>query len=187
MVSARQGIPAGVVTILAMATAVADSGLPAVQRGKPGLYEFAASTNGSIFRAKGAGDLPEKELQRQANELLARSIPVFRFCVSKQGSELFDPKGILGPACTYSNVVTAKSGYSADARCVVDQRTDLVHLVVETDTPEHQRVTHSMSLPGTSLSMINRYEIRWISSDCGDIPPGARRTPEGKLIVPPNP
>lgn len=174
------------VTILAVA-AIAGSALPTLPSGKPGLYEFRASDNGAIFRAKGAADLPEKELQRLADESLSRWTPSFQFCVSKEGSTLFNPTSMMDPHCTYANVVTTKGGYSADVTCPVYQRMDLVHLTVETEAPEHQIVTMRMLVPGTSLSMITRYEIAWLSPDCGDIPPGGRRTAGGKIVVPANP
>jgi len=181
MTTARWSVLAGVLVMMA---ASADSGLPPLPSGKPGLYEFRASTNGGVLRAKGAGDLPENELHRLADESLAHWVTAFRFCVGQGGSKLFDPAGTLGAECTYSGVETRKGGYSAEARCVTDQGSNFVHLMVESDAPEHQIVSMSAPLPGTSFAMITRYEIAWVSANCGDIPPGAQRAADGKLIKP---
>jgi hypothetical protein len=170
-----------------MAAGAADSRLPTIPAGKPGLYELSGSTNGSILRGHGAGDLPEKELKRLADEALAQSVPAFRFCHEDGEAKPFEPTSIIGSGCTYANVVKTKNGYSAEARCAVGERVDIVHLTAEADTPEHHKVTLSISLPGTSISLITRYETNWISSDCGDIPSGAGRTTSGKIIALPKP
>ncbi len=183
----RWSIAVGFGAALALAAAAAAGGLPALPKSKPGLYEFGAATNGSIFRGHGAAELPEKDLQRLAAEALAQTAPVFQFCVPEGGSKLLDPVSVLGPGCTYAKVVTTRNGYTAQARCVAGQRADTAELTVEAGTAEHRTVTLSMPLPGTSLSFVTRYETTWLSSDCGDIPPGARRRPDGKLITPANP
>ncbi len=187
MRAARWSMWVGAGAVLAMAAAAADSKLPTLPSGKPGLYELSAATNGSVFRGHGAADLSEKDLERLADETLAQSVPVFRFCHEAGEAKPFEPTDIIGSKCTYAKVVATKNGYSAEARCAVNQRVDVVNLSVEADTPEHRKVTLSISFPGTSLPLITRYETNWMSSDCGDIPSGAGRTTDSKLIALPKP
>lgn len=187
MAVVRWSVPLAIGAVLAIAAASADSKLPSLPPSKPGLYEFRGSSNGGIFRGKGAADLPEEELRRLADEALARSIPMFQLCVSDGSAKEMDPANFMGPDCTFSNIVRRRNGYTADARCTVGARRDVTHLAVETGTAEHRKVTLSMPIPGTSLSLVTLYEISRISSDCGEVPPGGRRKSDGKIIPSPAP
>lgn len=165
----------------------AASDLPKLPAGKPGLYEFRGATNGAVFRGHGAGNLPEKELQQLADAALAQSVPMFQICVPQGGAKELDPANLLIGECTFSNIVSRRTGYTADASCRVGAPNDITHLTVDDGTPDHRTVTLSLPLAGTPFSLITRYEITRLSADCGAIPPGALRMPDGKIRMPSNP
>lgn len=169
---------------LAISAAAVAGTLPSLPASKPGLYSFVGATNAGVFLGKGAGDLPEKELQRLADDALAQSMPMFQLCVANEAAKEMDPATLLPPDCSFTDVKPGKSGYTAVAHCTVGARRDPTQVAVEYDANGHRKVTLSLPLSGTSFAMITSYDITRIADDCGTIPPGGRRMPDGKIIPP---
>lgn len=114
-------------------------------------------------------------------ESLARPGPVFQLCVPQDGAKLLDTVAGMNTSCTYANVARTEHGFSADASCA---KAPAVHIAFEASTPEHREVTVSgQPMPNAAVPITDKYDIDWVSSDCGDIPPGSLRTPDGKLIT----
>ena len=55
------------------------------------------------------------------------------------------------------------------------------------DSPEHFRNVTTLTGPDRSVlgvAMISKLDAHWVSADCGDLPPGASRLPNGTLVTP---
>jgi hypothetical protein len=170
-----------------LAAAAVAGALPSLPASRPGLYEFRGATNAGAFLGKGAGNLPEQDLQRLADASLAQSMPMFQLCVPDGGAKEMDPANLLPPDCSFTDVVPRKNGYTAVAHCTVGARRDATEIAVETDANGRRKVTLKLPVAGTSLAMISLYEMTRLSDDCGAVPPGGRRMPNGEIIPPRTP
>lgn len=174
------GVLVGSGAILAMAAAAADDTLPSIPTGRPGLYEFRKFSNMAMFIARNLSKSPAEEQQKLSAETLVRPGPVFQLCVPQDDTKLLGAVAGMKPGCTYSNVVTAEHGFSADASCA---KASPMHITFEAKTTEHREITVSgQSMPNAAVPLIEKFDINWISPNCGDIPPGSLRTPDRKVI-----
>ncbi len=157
---------------VAMVTVAA--GLPTLPTAKPGLYEVRKTSNMAMFIAYNLSKSPAAEQQKMSTESLAHPGPVFQLCVPQDGAKLLNAVAGMRPDCTYSNVVTAEGGFSADASC---GKAPSMHITFEAKTPEHRESTLTAPMQNAAVPLVEKYEANWISANCGDIPPGSMRTP----------
>ncbi len=174
------GVLVGSGAIVAMIAAAAQDSVPSMPPVKPGLYEFRKFSNMAMFIARNLSKMPAEEQQKLSDEFLARPGPVFQLCVPPDGAKLLGAVAGIMPSCTYANVATTEHGFSADASCA---SAPAIHITFASTTPEHREVTVSAQpMPNTAVPLIDKYDINWISSDCGNTPPGSLRMPDGTLV-----
>ena len=155
--------------------------VPPMPAGRPGLYELRKFSNLAMFDARYlATALPFAQLRASA-EALKRPGSVFQLCFSPDSATPLSSVAGLSASCTYSNVVNTPNGFMADASCTAGKP---IHITLEATTPDrreftvYRQPTQRAAVPGIEKSQIN-----WISPNCGDIPPGTVRTPDGKLVT----
>jgi hypothetical protein len=155
-------------------------GLPPMPAGKPGLYEFRKSTNAAMFIANDLSKMPVAAQQQASAAALAQPGPVFHLCVPADGAKLLSKMAGLSTGCTYSNVMRAPNGFSADAVCQKDQA---LHIAFESATPDSRAfVVNARPAHAAAVPLIDKMAINWVSADCGDLPAGSVRTPDGKVV-----
>lgn len=155
--------------------------LPPMPASKAGLYELRKFSNLAVLgRRDLASTLPSTQ-RRASAEALAQPGPVFKLCVAKDGAQQLGTVAGLSSSCTYSNIVSTPHGFVADASCPGGQ---LLHVTFESTTPDRREFAMTgQPAPKAVVPRIDRYQLNWIASDCGDIPPGSVRTPEGRLVT----
>jgi hypothetical protein len=158
---------------------------PSMPAGKPGLYELHKFSNLAIFSQRDLPDMLPQAQRRASAEALARPGPVFQLCVAQDGEQQLGAVAGLSSSCTHSNVVNTQHGFSADARCPGGQFTRVTFEATAPDRSEFTVIRQPM--PKAAVRHIEKYQINWISPDCGDIPPRTVRSPDGKLVAMPNP
>ncbi len=166
----RSWIPAATVAVLLASAVSAGSDFPSIPAGKPGLYEARNSSNFAIFIARNMSKTPPEEQARLSAEALARPGPVLQLCVAAGSTKVFEQFTGRSPECTASNTKTTDRGFSADVTC---GRGASMHLDLVTDGPEHRVLTTTRpAMPGATVKIVSKVDIRWISSNCGALKPG---------------
>jgi hypothetical protein len=159
--------------------------LPLMPAGKAGLYELRKFSNLALFTRRDLLNTLPYTQRRASADALTRPGPVFQLCVPQDGAQQLGAVAGLSSSCTYSNIVSAQHGFSADASCHGDQS---IHFTFESTTPDRREFTViGQPVPKAAVPHIDKYQINWISPDCGGIPPGTVRTPDGKPITIANP
>jgi len=159
--------------------------LPPMPVGKAGLYELRKFSNSGMFVGRDLSNTLPYTQRRASADALARPGPVFQLCVPQDGAQQLGTVAGLSSSCTYSNIVSTPHGFTADASCHGGQS---IHVTFEAATPERREfAVIGQPVPKAVVPHIDKYQVNWISTDCGGIPPGSVRTPEGKLVPMANP
>lgn len=161
--------------------------VPPMPAGKPGLYELRQFSNRAMFEPRYLATALPFAQQRASAEALARPGAVHQLCVAPNGTQQLGAVAGLSSSCTYSNIVSPPRGFVADASCAAGKP---IHVAFEAATPDRREFTvYRQPLPKAAVPVIEKYQVNWLSPDCGGIPPGTVRTADGKLVpmAPPKP
>jgi len=171
MASVRVWLGAAVLVSIATVAAATESTEPSIPAAKPGLYEVRKTSNIAIFIARDYSNTPIEEQKRLSDVALARPGPTFQICITPESAPVLDQMAGKQPGCSNANVQSGPHGFVADVSC--DAKPP-VHIDFRLDTPEHRSVIVSGGrLANAAISLIESYDIRLLSADCGTLKPGA--------------
>jgi hypothetical protein len=191
---------------LPFAAAWGADAVPDMPAMKPGLWEVKMNNNAaSIFPPSHSA----AEAARRSQESLNGSGMVYQQCfATEQQPQLAmlvrpggcEPVGTAMPArdleCKGGKVhleyVRDPSSHRLTGitatQSVPHIQGGIVIVELSFDSPEHYFVrTTAPGVTDNGVALLWKADAHWVSGDCGDVPPGSLRTPDGKIVAQPKP
>ena len=173
---------AGCAVLLLAAGVEAAGTQPAVPPGKMGLYETRMFSNMAMFIARDMKQVPPAEQERLSRESLSKPGPFMRFCADKEIAKSVGTGMGKTPDCSFENVQSSANGFAADVRCPLNDKK--MHFTLEVVSPDRRLVSTSiMGMPGAAVPVIQKFDIAWVSADCGALKPGQVEM-NGRILTP---
>ena len=180
---------------------------------KLGLWEMKSNSNIPLFVATGRS---AEEFARRSEEVLNGPGYTIRMCLTPAQQQKLIASSTHMDDCEPKAVQLADTASTVDLACkggnmhgVVTRDPEDHHIIsmsakiddpadpnrnatteAKFDSPEHFSIVTTLTGPDRSVfgvAMISKLDGHWVSADCGDIPPGATRLPNGKLVGPKQP
>ena len=165
---------ASVVTILAIsAPGVAGTILGADNRA--GLWEDQLYSNIKMYFSREflAGNLSSRQMQKVADDMMKKPSATLHVCGTQEQAQHPRMLAGAGVACTPGPATTTGRTALYDLTCHDKSK---FHVVVDFDRPTHAVVTLKDASPKQGQpAQIAKHDLRWLSSDCGDLKPGEMR------------
>ncbi len=139
--------------------------------GKAGLWEIQERSNAAMFVVRLDWMSPEKKT-RTSKDLLKR-VFIKRVCATEEQANR--PEELVFSTQSCKRGAAQITGRTTSIAMVCNGNLP-PRLETTFDTPEHRLITVTRTVdPRDGLSMLSKYEMRWVSVGCGDIPPGSIR------------
>ncbi len=142
---------------------------------KPGLWQITEHNNWGMFVVR--HDLrPPEERARISAEFLKHTF-FKRACMNEEQAKHPDRFALPADGCKAEAVRSAGRITTLDAVCSGNRDgTRKAHVADQFDSPEHLMIEVTRTLdPEAGYPVLETYDMRWLSADCGDLPAGGMR------------
>lgn len=140
---------------------------------KTGLWEIEWHTNWAMFVVRHDGQPPE-ERARVSEQALEHAL-YKRACVTDSGAKRPETVVLTTDSCKLERASDSVAKLDGICSGRKDGITEL-HITITSKSPKTAVIGVKATLdPTAGYPVIETYDMRWISADCGDLPPGTTR------------